>query len=78
MYAARWPEAGELGQAHAHYVHCYATLEDARNHTTDGKIYEIDTDAPAEGYIDVEVDTYEFEHPMVKECIPAEYLTVVA
>jgi len=74
LYAARWPEAGELGAVHAHYVHCYASLKDARNHAHEGKIYAIDAEAMADDYIEVETDNLEFPHPMVRDRIPAEYI----
>lgn len=76
LYAERWPEAGELGQYHAHYIHCYATLEEARAHTS-GKIYAIDVAAMEDDFMDVVIDTLEFAHPMVKDEIPAEYLREV-
>lgn len=71
MYADRWPEAGELAQYHAHYVHCYDSLDEAREHAAQwgGKIYAIDTSE-----IEVERDNLEFDHPMVRNEIDVEYL----
>lgn len=77
MYATRWPEAGELAQYHAHYVHCYSTLDEAREHTNGGKIYAVDVEAMEDDFIEVEIDNLEFEHPMVRDEIPAEYISEV-
>jgi RNA:NAD 2'-phosphotransferase (TPT1/KptA family) len=79
MYATRWPEAGELAQYHAHYVHCHDSLDDAREHVEQhgGKIYEINAEAMAEDLIEVERDRLEFDHPMVRGEIPAEYIREV-
>lgn len=77
IYAARWPEAGELGQYHAHYVHCYATLEEAQAHVNDGKIYAIDVAAMEDDFIKVEIDNLEFPHPIVRDEIPAEYISEI-
>lgn len=75
LYATRWPEAGELAQYHAHYIHCFDTLDQARDHAVafGGKIYEIDDED-----LEVERDTLEFDHPMIKGEIDAECIKVVA
>ena len=75
IYADRWPEAGELAQYHVHYVHCYDSLEEARAHAAQlgGKIYEICTE-----HLEIERDNLEFDHPMVRNEIPAEYIREVA
>lgn len=80
MYADRWPEAGELAQYHAHYIHCYDSLDEAREHVArhGGKVYEINVDAMADDMIVVERDNLEFDHPMVRNEIPAEYIREVA
>ena len=77
IYAERWPEAGELGQYHTRYVHCYETLEEAMNHPVEGKIYAIDVEALNDDFIEVEIDRLEFPHPMVRDEIPAKYITEV-
>lgn len=71
IYAEKWPEAGELGQYHVMYVHCHDNLKDAESFvdTYGGKVLEINADD-----LDVEMDTLEYPHPMVKEYIPAEYI----
>lgn len=75
LYAARWPEAGELAQYHVHYVHCFDDLERAREHAAafGGKIYAIDT-----ADIDVERDTLEFDHPVVRDIIDADCIRAVS
>ena len=82
IFAKRWPESSSLGQYHAHYVHCYATLDDAvghlTNHVGDGKIYEINVADLADDYIKVEIDSLEFPHPMVRGEIPGEYLKEIS
>lgn len=80
MYAVRWPESGNLGTVHAHYVHCYDSLDEAREHAAQhgGKVYEINTDAMADDMIQIERDTLEFDHPIVRNEIPAEYIREVA
>lgn len=77
VYAERWPDAGELAQYHAHYVHMYATIEEARKHVNSGKIYEIDAEALEDECIEVEIDNLEFPHPMVRGVIPAHLLKEV-
>jgi hypothetical protein len=72
MYADRWPDAGDLVFVHAHYVHCYATIEQARDHIHDGVICEIDaTD------LEVVIDDLEFPHPMVEGVIDASLITII-
>jgi len=80
MYADRWPEAGELAQYHAHYIHCYDSLDDARAHAEQhgGKVYEIDEDALVEDMVEIERDNLEFDHPMIRDEISAEYIKEVA
>lgn len=75
MYADRWPESGNLAQYHAHYVHCYDSLDEARAHAAQwgGKVYEINADE-----LEVERDNLEFDHPMVRDEIDAEYIKEVA
>ena len=70
-YAEKWPEAGELGQYHIHYIHLHATLEQAREFAEEfgGEILEISADD-----LDIEMDRLEYPHPMVRDCIPAEYI----
>lgn len=72
IYAERWPEAGELGTYHAHYIHCYETLEEAQDHVDEygGTVLVIDTTD-----MDVVIDNLEFPHPMVQERIPAAAIT---
>ena len=72
LYLERWPESGGLGLYHAHMVHCYATLDEAREHVNDGRIYAID-----DADLDVEIDDLEFPHPVVRDAIPSAALTVI-
>ena len=69
IYAARWPEAGGLAEYHAHYVHCYATREEADDHAAafGGRVLEVE-----DADLDVEIDALEFPHPMVRGQIPAQ------
>lgn len=80
MYAERWPQAGELAIYHAHYIHCYDSLDEAREHAAQhgGKIYAIDSAALADDLVVIERDALEFDHPIVRDEIGAEYLQVVA
>ncbi len=43
-FAERWPEAGDLGQYHAHNVFFYDTMKEAQDHaeTFGGKVLKID------------------------------------
>ena len=79
-YLARWPESGNLGTYHAHYVHLYDTLDAARDHQVEhgGRIVAIDADALAEAWIEIQRDRLEFDHPYVEDAIPAEFCRVVA
>jgi len=72
MYAKRWPDAGDLAQYHAHYVHLYDSLADAHMHASvhGGKIYRVLPD----DLLVVERDALEFDHPMVRNGIPVEWL----
>ena len=74
IYAERWPEAGELAQYHVHYVHLYATLDEAKEHQGKygGEILVI-TGEPEE--IGIESDDLEFPHPVVKHRIFREYIS---
>ena len=80
MYATRWPESGDLGSYHAHYVHCYDSLTDAQEHAEQfgGKVYEINAEAMSDDMIQIERDALEFDHPIVRDEIPAEYIREVA
>lgn len=74
-YANKWPEAAELAQEHAHYVHCYETLEDALNHKQEfgGEVLKIELDE----FVEVEIDNLEFAHPMVRDEIDADLISRV-
>lgn len=80
IFIERWPDSGVLGDYHADYVHCHATLEKAEDHAAwyGGKIYAIDGAAFVADGGKVETDTLEFPHPMVRDEIPAEYIREVA
>lgn len=65
-FSFRWPEAGELGQYHAHVIHMFDNKKDAEDFhasfsSEDGEILEID---PNE--FDWEMDDLEFPHPVAK------------
>jgi hypothetical protein len=70
-YAEKWPEAGELGQYHVHYVHLHATLDQAREFVEEfgGEILEVNTED-----LDIVIDNLEYPHSMVRDRIPAEYV----
>jgi hypothetical protein len=70
-YADRWPDAGELGVYHVHYIHLHSTLGEAKAFADEfgGEILEINADD-----LDIEMDRLEYPHPMVRDCIPAEYI----
>lgn len=80
IFASRWDRGAELAQYHAHYVHCYSSLEAAKEHADlhGGKIYEIDAEAMADDFIEIESDIAEFDHPMVRDEVAAEYIKEVA
>lgn len=71
IFAEKWPEAGALGHYHAHYIHLHSTKEDAEAFAAEfgGEILEIKADD-----LEVEIDGLEYKHPMVKDCIDAEYV----
>ena len=64
IYAEKWPEAGELAQAHAHVVHLHASIDEAKGFAAEfgGEILEID--AP-EDY-EIEIDSLEYDHPVCR------------
>lgn len=76
IYAERWPEAGELAQAHIDYIHLYDTLEEAQEHAENfsGEILVVEFD-PDNLEIEVERDKLEFNHPMVCNIIPKHLIT---
>lgn len=67
-FARRWPEGGDLGIYHVHYVHLHWTREDAEDHAAyyGGEVLRIDVAG-----LHVDRDTLEFHHPMVRDHIPA-------
>ena len=72
-YATRWPDAGGVGLYHAHWVHLYATPEEAEDHRADfgGTVLLIN----AEG-LEIEEDTLEGAGTYyVKDTIPASNIT---
>jgi hypothetical protein len=75
IFCQRWPDAdASLAIYHAMYVHCYATLGEAENDDCGGRILEIDDTDLA-----VEIDELEphHPHPVVRDRIPAQYITVM-
>lgn len=70
-FLARWPEAGELAQVHAHCVHMYSSLADAEDHAAvfGGEVLVIDA-----ACLDVTIDSLEFDHP-VTDRVPASAIT---
>jgi hypothetical protein len=77
MFVERWEGSEDYADIHADFVHCYASLDEALSHLHEGKIYEIDVAAMEDDYIEIERDVIEFDHPMVRDKIPAEYIKVV-
>lgn len=80
MFCQRWPEAADYAlNCHAHMIHMYDTVEQARDHQKayGGKIYAVDGDALADDFIEIDRDTMEFDHPVCRETIDAEYLSEV-
>lgn len=74
IFCERWPEAGNIGDYHVHYVHLYDTLDQARLHPHEGIIYAVDlATMEADGY-EIERDDLEFGHPVVRDMIEARYL----
>lgn len=76
MYADRWPEAAELAQYHAHYVHLYGTAGEAVEHQEQFGGIILAVDIPDEAEITIETDSLEFPHPIVRDRIPARYISV--
>lgn len=78
-YRKRWPSSGELGQYHAHYVHAFDKLDDAKALRAEkgGKIYEIDADSMLGDLYEIERDKLEFDHPMVRDEVLEEYLRLL-
>lgn len=76
-YTKKWPDAGELAAYHVHYVHCFKDLGDAEEFANeiDGEVVEIDFEDFFEDF--VEIDNLEFPHPVVRDEIPAEYISRV-
>jgi hypothetical protein len=75
-YATRWPEAGGVGLYHAHWVHLYATPEEAENHQDDfgGTILQINSAG-----LEIEEDTLEDAGTYyVMDRIPASNITETA
>jgi hypothetical protein len=75
LFSERWPDAGGLCHYHPHYVHCYDTLAEAMEHVEawGGKVYAIQC-----AEVDVERDSLEFDHPMVRDVVPAAALIEIA
>jgi hypothetical protein len=71
MFAEKWPEAGGLGDYHIMYVHLYSSLKAAQDHSEafGGEILVIkyNSDDPE---FELERDSMEFDHPMVRDAIP--------
>ena len=74
VFEERWPEAAELGIYHAHYIHLWDVLEDARDFADEigGTVYEVEADG-----LDVEIDELEYPHPIIRDEIPAEYVMAI-
>lgn len=74
IYADRWPDGGELGQYHVHYVHLHATLDEARTwqEAVGGVILAVNI---PDDTITVDTDGLEYPHPIVEDRIPAEYVS---
>lgn len=77
MYASRWPESGNMGEYHAMYVHLHSNLDEATKYASEfgGKVYVVDCERMAEDFIKIEMDSLEYNHPMVRDEIPAEYIS---
>lgn len=71
MYIDKWPEAGELVFYHVHYIHLHNSLDDAQEFVDEfgGEILVID-----DADLTVERDNLEYDHPIVRDTIPAEYI----
>lgn len=74
-FARRWPDADALAACHIEYIHCWATLSEAKEYARGqrAQVLAIDDDN-----LDVHIDTMEFAHPMVRDRIPAELIHKVA
>lgn len=75
QWLQRWPDGGaELAAYHVHYVHLYATREEAETHAEHfgGMILEIDPDQVGE----IKMDDLEFDHP-VAVSVPAAAITAI-
>lgn len=66
-FAARWPEAGELGVYHISYIHLWDSLDQAEQFQSwfGGEILEINGDD-----LEIERDSLEFDHPITRDIIP--------
>ena len=73
LFLDKWPESGELGHYHAHYIHLYSSVDDARKSGIYGEILEIDI-PDTEIQCLLEIDTLEFPHPMIRDCLPKRYI----
>ena len=74
MYAKKWPDSANLAQVHAHVVHLHSTLRKAWEYQQEygGEILRIDGTG-----LDIEMDSYEYPHPVCKEPIPVNSITIL-
>jgi len=66
MYVERWPDANELAFAHAHYIHCHNTINEAvdymqYNGDDDSVVYVVDVDDDLVCW-----DNLEYKHPVIE------------
>jgi len=80
-FCEKWDNAdASLAVYHVNYIHCHDTIEQAREFAEEfgGNVFAIDADAMADDYIEIERDTLEYDHPIIRDEIPAEFITIVA
>jgi len=80
-FCEKWEDAdAALAVYHVNYIHCHDTAEQAVEFAEEfgGSIFAIDADAMADDVIEIERDTLEYDHPIVRDEIPAEFITIVA
>ncbi len=77
-FLEKWPEAGvELAQYHVGMIHLFEDIKDAKEHAKafGGDVLEIND---PDDELNIEVDTLEYPHPVCRERIEAEFITIVS
>lgn len=73
-YLKRWPDSGNLWEHHAGYIHCFATIEEARAYLRSigfegHSIYEIDATQFDERELFIDRSEEQYSHPVLDDIV---------